>query len=168
MEKFGLFDLIEKFSASEKGKNGLFAPTATAKKQEIQKAASEESGTPPQYLMNAKMRDFVAKHEALSTAIDKNAQKDGAPEKPRRGRPKKSTAKTGEIKSETPAKSARKVKAEKSAKSAAKSNGKPKKSAKSAPERDEKPKKAAMCDLGEKTPKKEIRAKRGRPKKRPQ
>ena len=98
MEKFGLFDLIEKFGSTAAGKN------EPAAKPSFDKAVSakEISGTPPQLTMNAKMREFISRHdETVKEILKAEAKKKKrrktvkpsfevsvAPKK--RGRPKKS------------------------------------------------------------------------------
>ena len=105
MEKFGLYDLIEKLNPADNRKNNFAANEKTPKNTDGKNnMRAPETGAPPQYVMNAKMREFIAKHEALSAEVDravkKNAQKNSekasektaekcAPTAKKRGRPPK-------------------------------------------------------------------------------
>ena len=87
MEKFGLFDIIDKFNSASKGENDF---SKSERKTDKQPTADNRSllkdpddFAPPQYAMNAKMQAFIRRHDELVAAVPK-------PEKKKRGR-KKST-----------------------------------------------------------------------------
>ena len=83
MEKFGLFDLIDKFNAVANGKNdfakrkaetqnsqndsklGNATPTDSAQN----KLVDPQIFPPAQYIMNAKLRDFNKKHDEFSRRV---------------------------------------------------------------------------------------------------
>ena len=73
MEKFGLFDLIEKFNSVANGKTEF----SKKEKSEPQKTAQNTKSnlvdpqiTPPvHYLMNGKMLDFCLKHDEFKRKI---------------------------------------------------------------------------------------------------
>lgn len=83
MEKFGLFDLIDKFNAVANGKNdfakrkvetqnsqndsklGNGNPTDSAQN----KLVDPQIFPPAQYIMNAKLRDFNKKHDDFSRRV---------------------------------------------------------------------------------------------------
>lgn len=83
MEKFGLFDLIDKFNAVANGKND-FAKRKT-EQQDSQGDSKIGNGNPTaplqnklidpqifppaQYIMNAKLRDFNKKHDEFSRRV---------------------------------------------------------------------------------------------------
>lgn len=83
MEKFGLFDLIDKFNAVANGKNDF-----AKRKEETQNSQNDSklgNGNPTaplqnklidpqifppaQYIMNAKLRDFNKKHDEFSRRV---------------------------------------------------------------------------------------------------
>lgn len=77
MEKFGLFDLIDKFNLAQNGKNDFAKKSPNPKADgEISKPTSNlidpQILPPSHYLMNTKMQDFIKKHDALSKKIDQN------------------------------------------------------------------------------------------------
>ncbi len=80
MEKFGLFDLIDKFNLAQNGKND-FAKNTPNPKAERDDSKSSSGLIDPQilppshYLMNSKMQDFVKKHDAISKKIDQSTPK---------------------------------------------------------------------------------------------
>ncbi|MBR1867191.1 MAG: hypothetical protein IJ800_01225 [Clostridia bacterium] len=86
MEKFGLFDLIEKFNASAKGKNDLSQARSVDDNVQAKNKSDllRSINVPAQYAMNKKMEDFINKHDAISLQIDKNLTKTK-----KRGRPPK-------------------------------------------------------------------------------
>ena len=102
MEKFGLFDLIEKFNSAETGKKNFAGGNQNTITPAKNETADNIVGAPPQLVMNAKMRDFIARHDELVKAIktkettikppkDKTSPAiNPAPKK--RGRPKKSSS----------------------------------------------------------------------------
>lgn len=72
MEKIGLFDLIDKFTTSpsreKKFANGEQESNSNEKKQsEINR--SPDFGAQPQYVMNAKLQAFLARHDKLKSEI---------------------------------------------------------------------------------------------------
>ena len=75
MEKFGLFDLIDKFNSVKNGKTD-FAKNSPNPKAEGENAKHTSNLIDPQilppnhYLMNTKMQDFIKKHDELSKKID--------------------------------------------------------------------------------------------------
>ncbi|MBQ8726789.1 MAG: hypothetical protein IJY84_06795 [Clostridia bacterium] len=83
MEKFGLFDLIDKFNAVANGKNDFSKPAFNAHGNPPAKETADEKGTgekqsklvdpqifpPAQYLMNAKMLDFNKKHDEFARRV---------------------------------------------------------------------------------------------------
>ncbi|MBE5742635.1 MAG: hypothetical protein E7360_04900 [Clostridiales bacterium] len=70
MEKFGLFDLIDKFNASANGKNDFAKAPQTEKNDgAVSSLVDPKITAPPQYLMNAKLFDFCKKHDELSKRI---------------------------------------------------------------------------------------------------
>ena len=80
MKKFGLFDLIDKFSEAANGKKTVKSDVSSVDRI----AASGDSNalrTPdvepdPQYLMNAKLAAFVARHDELAKKIaEKNSKR---------------------------------------------------------------------------------------------
>lgn len=87
MEKFGLFDIIDKFNSASKGENDFSKSKRAADKQTPVDNRSllkdPDDFAPPQYAMNAKMQAFIRRHDELVAAVPK-------PEKKKRGR-KKST-----------------------------------------------------------------------------
>lgn len=87
MEKFGLFDIIDKFNSASKGENDF---SKSERKTEKQPTADNRSllkdpddFAPPQYMMNAKMLAFMKRHDELVAAVPPRAPK-------KRGRKKKS------------------------------------------------------------------------------
>lgn len=75
MEKFGLFDLIDKFNSVKNGKTDFAKNTPTPKADgENSKPSSNlidpQILPPSHYLMNTKMQDFIKKHDDLSKKID--------------------------------------------------------------------------------------------------
>ena len=75
MEKFGLFDLIDKFNSVKNGKTDFAKNTPTPKADgENAKPTSNlidpQILPPSHYLMNTKMQDFIKKHDELSKKID--------------------------------------------------------------------------------------------------
>lgn len=86
MEKFGLFDIIDKFNSASKGENDF----AKSERQPAKQPPTDNRGllkdpddfTPPQYAMNAKMQAFIRRHDELAAAAAKA-------EKKKRGRKKK-------------------------------------------------------------------------------
>lgn len=73
MEKFGLFDLIDKFNAVANGKNDFVKDAHTPKQPNSNndkfQLVDPKIPTPTQYLMNAKMLDFCKKHDQISKKI---------------------------------------------------------------------------------------------------
>ena len=96
MEKFGLFDLLEKLGGNEPEKR---AQTKNENPTYASGGAADISGTPPQLKMNDKFKDFIVRHDAAAAAVraacenekrkaaQKTAPKSSAAKK--RGRPKK-------------------------------------------------------------------------------
>lgn len=89
MEKIGLFDLIDKFAAPEKGGKSFRAEPKV--RPETQPETSEtlkdpDFGAQPQYLMNAKMQAFLKRHENLKAEIP------ATPKKKRQVKQQKSSA----------------------------------------------------------------------------
>ncbi len=73
MEKFGLFDLIEKFNTTADGKKDFVSRKTTERSDAKKEQVAEIIGAPPQLVMNAKMRDFVVRHDKTVAAIRKEA-----------------------------------------------------------------------------------------------
>ena len=72
MEKFGLFDLIEKFNATAAGGNAAKKSDNGGEQKDGKKVTNEDIvGAPPQLVMNTKMRDFLARHDAAVAEIRK-------------------------------------------------------------------------------------------------
>ena len=74
MEKFGLFDLIDKFNAQANGKRDLKGASAngntTPPKPDDGKADTEpHSFVPTHYAMNMKMLDFCKRHDELAKKV---------------------------------------------------------------------------------------------------
>ncbi len=74
MEKFGLFDLIDKFNAVASGKNDFAKPSSPPQKEETSKdnnsnLVDPKLPSPTQYVMNAKLLDFCSRHDNLSKKI---------------------------------------------------------------------------------------------------
>lgn len=75
MEKFGLFDLIDKFNAASSGKNDFSESKKTeAAPQKPAKTTDSVLKDPdftaqPQYMMNAKMTAYMKRHEKLLAEI---------------------------------------------------------------------------------------------------
>lgn len=83
MEKFGLFDLIDKFNSASSGKND-FSKTRPEEQTEQKKSATGESvlkdpdvSAPPQYMMSAKMAAYMKRHDELIAQIPKRTVKRG-------------------------------------------------------------------------------------------
>ena len=83
MEKFGLFDLIDKFNSASSGKSDFFK-TRPDEKSERKKSAAGESAlkepdisAPPQYMMSAKMAAYMKRHDELVAQIPKRTVKRG-------------------------------------------------------------------------------------------
>lgn len=76
MEKFGLFDLIDKFNSASVGKND-FSETRAEPKKGQEKCAPESAlkdpdfGAPPQYLMSVKMAAYIKRHDELAAQVKK-------------------------------------------------------------------------------------------------
>ncbi len=82
MEKFGLFDLIEKFNSVANGKTDF-----EKSKTQPQKKDGNEGGDkrptlidpmilpPVHYLMNTKMQDFCSRHEGFKKGIRCSGEK---------------------------------------------------------------------------------------------
>lgn len=85
MEKFGLFDIIDKFNSASKGENDFSKSERKTDKQPTVDDRSllkdPDDFAPPQYAMNAKMQAFIRRHDELVAAVPK-------PEKKKRGRKK--------------------------------------------------------------------------------
>ncbi|MBO4262957.1 MAG: hypothetical protein J5903_04155 [Clostridia bacterium] len=78
MEKFGLFDLIGKFQGSNEGEKKPDLDGATATRPAAttnEKYRKPDFNAPPQYLLNAKTRAYLARHDALAAAV-RPAEKD--------------------------------------------------------------------------------------------
>ncbi len=72
MEKFGLFDLIDKFSETAKGTSSFSKTdkkTENADKNSGSVLKNPDFGGQPQYMMNAKLNAFVTRHDALARKI---------------------------------------------------------------------------------------------------
>lgn len=81
MEKFGLFDLIDKFNTAASGKSDFSAGKEKAAEQTTSQLKDPETTAPPQYMLNAKTLAYIARHEELVASVPPRA-------KARRGRPK--------------------------------------------------------------------------------
>ena len=86
MEKFGLFDLIEKFNPTSKPQNDFSQQSATGDNGKQRREVQKQINVPLQYAMNKKTEDFIRKHEELSKQIDVSLSA-----KKKRGRPSKQT-----------------------------------------------------------------------------
>ena len=87
MEKFGLFDLIDKFNAVANGKNDFSKPQPNTPQKPLNNGASHAEkvsssilvdpklSIPPQYAMNAKLYDFCKKHDETSMKIHSQPKK---------------------------------------------------------------------------------------------
>lgn len=76
MEKFGLFDLIEKFNAASNGKNDFSKSNASPIRESSTTSAATrpnlkdpDFNVPPQYAMNSKMTAYVKRHDELKASI---------------------------------------------------------------------------------------------------
>ena len=74
MEKFGLFDLIDKFNAQANGKRDLKGATSNGNssppKADDSKVDTEpHSLVPVHYAMNARMLDFCKRHDELAKRV---------------------------------------------------------------------------------------------------
>lgn len=80
MEKFGLFDLIDKFSEAANGKKNV-KNDGSPDGRRVASGEANALRTPdvepdPQYLMNAKLAAFVARHDELAKKIaEKNSKR---------------------------------------------------------------------------------------------
>ena len=77
MEKFGLFDLIDKFSEAANGKNSAKnggKQAGSSVRSELSVLRDPDVAADPQYLMNAKLAAFVSRHDELAEKIaEKNS-----------------------------------------------------------------------------------------------
>ncbi len=77
MEKFGLFDLIDKLNLSQNGKKE-FSKKETEQKQSDGNSTTKKGFTDPMiyppvhYMMNEKMIDFCKKHDEFKKTIRLN------------------------------------------------------------------------------------------------
>lgn len=76
MEKFGLFDLIEKFNSVANGKSDFEKSKPSPEKKQAEPKAGNKSSLidpmilpPVHYLMNAKMLDFCNRHDSFKREI---------------------------------------------------------------------------------------------------
>lgn len=82
MEKFGLFDLIDKFNSASSGKSD-FSKTQPKAQTEPKKSADSsvlkepDVSAPPQYMMSAKMTAYMKRHEELLAQIPKKSVRRG-------------------------------------------------------------------------------------------
>ncbi|MBQ7373985.1 MAG: hypothetical protein IJW64_05440 [Clostridia bacterium] len=76
MEKFGLFDLIDKLSLSPNGKKEFAKKeteqTSNSQSQPVKSELTDTAVYPPKhYMMNEKMIDFYKKHDEFKKTICK-------------------------------------------------------------------------------------------------
>ena len=79
MEKFGLFDLIDKFNAQANGKKDL---NKTPPRENSADKKGNGDGdwiepqifVPPHYAMNAKLQDFIKRHDEFAKNIPSNVK----------------------------------------------------------------------------------------------
>lgn len=92
MEKFGLFDLMEKFNAASNGKNDFSKSNASPVEESAKTTGATKPSlkdpdfsVPPQYAMNSKMTAYVKRHDELKANISETSKRT-------RGRKKKTTS----------------------------------------------------------------------------
>lgn len=70
MEKFGLFDLIDKFNAAARGKSEFSAEEKSEDLKRESLLKDPETTAPPQYMLNAKTLAFIRRHDELVKEIE--------------------------------------------------------------------------------------------------